>query len=317
MDVKAFQEIIPLLSIVGIVVLLFYIVKTKQDGKAVLKSIFHSRLLFFELLITYLNIVEAMLAGALSQDQDLSYMVRMAFHMSLAMVSIVAGLSVSNAVRQAIEKPAIREFVKVFNLLAMMIVGSGTNLYFIALSLNAKTEMLLFLNGSFSALSNPTLFASIGCAFGHILAIIYLGVHVYDEIEDEHEANVEAAAEDNDDDDVDDVTSTEVIPTYRIPNMADVINFAVTHTDHSAEHVREWLNGDPLRGALDRSEVLKSAVDNCLDPHDKMFKYEKDYNKQRQLNPSGQITVYYKKKYDDEKAKFNLAVSKVNELLNT
>lgn len=186
------SSIVPFLVITGIVIVIVLIVKMKNDGTGVIKEIKDKKVIFLEVTLAAMNLVEALVAASTAQAHGLNYGTRLGMHLVLAFASITIGITYFNQFTQLYDSLKERNGMGVFKntldvILATFIVfiPPFINTMFIALNMNAKEQVQAFftnlLNLRFTqavfSIQDPTSFVSSMIFIIHVVGIIYLGLY--------------------------------------------------------------------------------------------------------------------------------------------
>lgn len=185
-------SVMPFVIIIGVVLIIVAIIKMKNDGTGVIKEIKDKKVIFMEVTLGAMNLVEALVAASTAQAHGLSYGTRLGMHLVLAFASITMGITYFNQFTQLYDSVKSKDGLGVFKntldvVLAsfMVFLPPFINTMFIALNMGSKDQVqAFFLNlASFRfsdavfSIKDPTSFVSAMIFIIHIIGIVYLGLY--------------------------------------------------------------------------------------------------------------------------------------------
>lgn len=186
------SSIVPFLIIVGITIVIVAIVKMKNDGTGVIKEIKDKKVIFLEITLAAMNLVEALVAASTAQAHGLNYGTRLGMHLVLAFASITIGITYFNQFTQLYDSIKERSTGSILkNLLDVILatfivfIPPFINTMFIALNMGAKDQVEAFFTNLLSfrfssavfSIQDPTSFVSSMIFIIHIVGIVYLGLY--------------------------------------------------------------------------------------------------------------------------------------------
>ena len=186
------SSIMPFVIIGGIVLIIVAIAKMKNDGTGVIKEIKDKKVIFLEVTLAAMNLVEALVAASTAQAHGLNYGTRLGMHLVLAFASITVGITYFNQFTQLYNSVKEKNGVMIFKDLTdvvlatcMVFIPPFINTMFIALNMNSKDQVQAFfvnlLHFRFTdavfSIQDPTSFVSAMIFIVHIIGIIYLGLY--------------------------------------------------------------------------------------------------------------------------------------------
>lgn len=206
--------VMPLVAIIAITLIIVFIVRSKNDGTALVKEFKKKKVIFLEVLLAAMNVFEAFIAAEVSASHGLNYSVRIAMHLSLATMSIVTGMTyfslwynvAHNIKHKAKPVVIIKEVVEVLLASALVFIPPFVNTMFIVLGRNSQGDMQVFVDNllhvhffqAMFSVKDPVSFVSSMMFVIHIIGIVYLGLYGLDT------AKKETIHYDDDDEDDDD-----------------------------------------------------------------------------------------------------------------
>jgi len=178
----------PFSLIIVFFILIVYALRSKNDGKNLIKTFIEKKTLMLEIVLLFIAVVEATVAAQLGQKEGMAYASRLGMHMSLALASATVGFGIFkqmteffDAIRQKAPAYIIaKEGVEWLFSIMITLIAPVVNTYYIVLSLHAQQQVFAAFNGDFLSLSNPTAFVSTAVCFVHICGVFYLGLLTYE-----------------------------------------------------------------------------------------------------------------------------------------
>lgn len=188
-----FGNIIPVLVVSGLGLAIYFIARSKNDGTGLVKEFKAKKIIFLEVILAGMNLIEAMVAAEISETQGVHYATRLGMHLLLALLSIVVGTTYFSQLRdmaiaiKEVKRPTviIKETVEVIFGTALLFVPPFANTMFIVLGRGKANELESFMGNmghlhifqAMFSVKDPVSFVSSIIFVLHVIGIIYLGLY--------------------------------------------------------------------------------------------------------------------------------------------
>lgn len=202
-----FSSIVPVLVVSGLGLGIYFIARSKNDGTGLVKEFKAKKVIFLEVILAGMNLIEAMVAAEISETQGVNYATRLGMHLFLALLSIVVGTTYFSQLRdmaiaiKEVKRPTviIKETVEVLFASVLLFVPPFANTMFIVLGRGKANELEAFMGNmghlhvfqAMFSVKDPVSFVSSIIFVLHVIGIIYLGLYGLELAKDQLETEPE------------------------------------------------------------------------------------------------------------------------------
>lgn len=246
--------------LIGVVVILFIALKSKSDGKELIKNVAVKRNLVIEIILFAMAIIEGFNAAGYAVKEGRDFGAAIAMHVLGGVLSGAFAFAISKQAIEftiAIQKRKhpiiiIKEGIDVVGSLALSIAAPALNAYFVAIAAKAPRDfwnIILFEWGS--PIHSASVMYSTGLGMLHIVGCFVLSIASL-EVEKLFDSSGGTAypltqASDSTDDDADtpEIITTLPVPTTFDPEKVDVENYLVENFQVDRQRLHHRLGVNP------------------------------------------------------------------------